>query len=147
MKTTANALCALSDPIKSILRICLNPHGFFYSLVPLLKSFSRSSTICAAQRLLEQSLSIQRKSSKTGGMPDKILPVSSVFRRFTNWLCLCSVTGTAKLTDSKQKPKAMQILLAYRNIKSNTGSKNAGTNNLTIANIDKLSPEEVTANL
>lgn len=39
------------------------------------------------------------------------------------------------------------ILLAYRNIKSNTGSKTAGTDKLTIADICKLTPEEVTANL
>ena len=37
------------------------------------------------------------------------------------------------------------ILLAYRNIKKNTGSKTAGTDKLTIANISKLTPEEVTA--
>ena len=37
------------------------------------------------------------------------------------------------------------ILLAYRKIKSNTGSKTAGTDKLTIANIGKLTPEEVTA--
>ena len=37
------------------------------------------------------------------------------------------------------------ILLAYRNIKNNTGSNTAGTDKLTIADIGKLSPEEVTA--
>ena len=37
------------------------------------------------------------------------------------------------------------ILLAYRNIKNNTGSKTAGTDKLTIADIGKLTPEEVTA--
>ncbi|MBO4779622.1 MAG: group II intron reverse transcriptase/maturase, partial [Selenomonadaceae bacterium] len=37
------------------------------------------------------------------------------------------------------------ILLAYRNIKKNTGSKTAGTDKLTIADIGKLTPEEVTA--
>ena len=37
------------------------------------------------------------------------------------------------------------ILLAYRNIKNNTGSKTAGTDKLTIADISKLTPEEVTA--
>ena len=37
------------------------------------------------------------------------------------------------------------ILLAYRNIKSNTGSNTAGTDKLTIADIGKLTPEEVTA--
>ncbi len=37
------------------------------------------------------------------------------------------------------------ILLAYRNIKNNTGSKTAGTDKLIIADIGKLSPEEVTA--
>lgn len=37
------------------------------------------------------------------------------------------------------------ILLAYRNIKNNTGSKIAGTDKLTIADIGKLTPEEVTA--
>ena len=37
------------------------------------------------------------------------------------------------------------ILLAYRNIKSNTGSNTAGTDKLTIADIGKLPPEEVTA--
>ena len=37
------------------------------------------------------------------------------------------------------------ILLAYRNIKNNTGSKTAGTDKLTIVDIGKLSPEEVTA--
>ena len=36
------------------------------------------------------------------------------------------------------------ILLAYRNIKNNTGSKTAGTDKLTIADISKLTPEEVT---
>lgn len=35
------------------------------------------------------------------------------------------------------------ILLAYRNIKSNTGSKTAGTDKLTISDIGKLSAEEV----
>lgn len=35
------------------------------------------------------------------------------------------------------------ILLAYRNIKANAGSKTAGTDNLTIQDIGKLSPEEV----
>ena len=35
------------------------------------------------------------------------------------------------------------ILLAYRNIKDNTGSKTAGTDKLTIANISKLATEEV----
>ena len=37
------------------------------------------------------------------------------------------------------------ILLAYRNIKNNAGSKTAGTDKLTIADIGKLTPEEVTA--
>lgn len=37
------------------------------------------------------------------------------------------------------------ILLAYRNIKNNTGSKTAGTDKLTIADIGKMTPEEVTA--
>jgi group II intron reverse transcriptase/maturase len=37
------------------------------------------------------------------------------------------------------------ILLAYRNIKSNTGSQTAGTDKLTIANINKLTLEEITA--
>ena len=37
------------------------------------------------------------------------------------------------------------ILLAYRNIKNNTGSNTAGTDKLTIADISKLTPEEVTA--
>ena len=37
------------------------------------------------------------------------------------------------------------ILLAYRNIKNNTGSKTAGTDKLTMADISKLTPEEVTA--
>ena len=36
------------------------------------------------------------------------------------------------------------ILLAYRNIKNNTGSHTAGTDKLTIADISKLTPEEVT---
>ena len=35
------------------------------------------------------------------------------------------------------------ILQAYRNIKNNTGSKKAGTDKLTIADIGKLTPEEV----
>lgn len=35
------------------------------------------------------------------------------------------------------------ILLAYRNIKNNTGSNTAGTDKLTIADIRKLTPEEV----
>ncbi len=39
------------------------------------------------------------------------------------------------------------ILLAYRNIKNNTGSNTAGTDKLTIADIGKLSPEEVTAKI
>ncbi|MBQ4403005.1 MAG: hypothetical protein II857_01205 [Selenomonadaceae bacterium] len=37
------------------------------------------------------------------------------------------------------------ILLAYRNIKNNTGSNTAGTDKLTIADIGKMTPEEVTA--
>ena len=37
------------------------------------------------------------------------------------------------------------ILLAYRNIKNNIGSNTAGTDKLTIADISKLTPEEVTA--
>ena len=37
------------------------------------------------------------------------------------------------------------ILLAYINIKNNTGSNTAGTDKLTIADISKLTPEEVTA--
>lgn len=36
------------------------------------------------------------------------------------------------------------ILLAYRNIKSNTGSNTAGTDKLKIADIGRLTPEEVT---
>ena len=36
------------------------------------------------------------------------------------------------------------VLLAYRNIKNNTGSNTAGTDNLTIMDIGKLTPEEVT---
>lgn len=39
------------------------------------------------------------------------------------------------------------ILLAYRNIKTNTGSMTAGTDNKTIADIGKLSPEEVIENV
>ena len=39
------------------------------------------------------------------------------------------------------------ILLAYRKIKNNTGSKTAGTDKLTIADIGKLTPEEVTAKI
>jgi len=35
------------------------------------------------------------------------------------------------------------ILLAYRNIKANTGSKTAGTDNLKITDIGRLTPEEV----
>ena len=35
------------------------------------------------------------------------------------------------------------ILLAYRNIKTNTGSKTAGTDKLTISDIEKISPDEV----
>ena len=35
------------------------------------------------------------------------------------------------------------ILLAYRNIKANTGSKTAGTDNLTIQDIGRLTPDEV----
>ena len=35
------------------------------------------------------------------------------------------------------------ILLAYRNIKNNTGSKTVGTDNLTIKDIEKLTSEEV----
>ena len=37
------------------------------------------------------------------------------------------------------------ILLAYRNIKNNTGSNTAGTDELTIANIRKLITEEMVA--
>ena len=37
------------------------------------------------------------------------------------------------------------ILLAYRNIKNNTGSKNAGTDKLTITDISKQIPGEVVA--
>jgi len=37
------------------------------------------------------------------------------------------------------------ILLAYRNIKTNTGSKTAGTDKLTIGDIGRLSPDEVVA--
>lgn len=37
------------------------------------------------------------------------------------------------------------ILLAYRNIKNNTGSQTAGTDKLTIADINKLTLEEITA--
>ena len=37
------------------------------------------------------------------------------------------------------------IMLAYRNIKNNIGSKTAGTDKLTIADISKLKSEEVTA--
>ena len=37
------------------------------------------------------------------------------------------------------------ILLAYRNIKDNAGSNTAGTDKLTIADIGKMTPEEVTA--
>lgn len=39
--------------------------------------------------------------------------------------------------------KRENILLAYRNIKTNTGSNTAGTDNLTIENIGGLSPEDV----
>ena len=35
------------------------------------------------------------------------------------------------------------ILLAYRNIKKNTGSKTSGTDNLTIEDIGKCTPDEV----
>ena len=35
------------------------------------------------------------------------------------------------------------ILLAYRNMKTNTGSKTAGTDNLTIGDIGRLTPDEV----
>ena len=35
------------------------------------------------------------------------------------------------------------IMLAYRNIKANTGSKTAGTDKLIISDIAKLSPDEV----
>ena len=37
------------------------------------------------------------------------------------------------------------ILLAYRNIKKKTGSNTAGSDKLTITDIGKLTPEEVTA--
>ena len=37
------------------------------------------------------------------------------------------------------------ILPAYRNIKSNTGSNTAGTDKLTVTDIGKLTPEEVSA--
>ena len=39
------------------------------------------------------------------------------------------------------------ILLAYRKIKTNIGSNTAGTDKLTIADIGKLTPEEVTAKI
>lgn len=39
--------------------------------------------------------------------------------------------------------KRENILLAYRNIKTNTGSNTAGTDGLTIKDIEKLTPEEV----
>lgn len=39
--------------------------------------------------------------------------------------------------------KRENILLAYRNIKTNTGSNTAGTDNLTIENIGRLTPEDV----
>ena len=39
--------------------------------------------------------------------------------------------------------KRENILLAYRNIKANTGSNTAGTDKLTIKDIGKLTPEEV----
>ena len=39
------------------------------------------------------------------------------------------------------------ILLAYRNIKANTGSKTAGTDNLTIGDIGRLPPDEVVAKI
>ena len=37
------------------------------------------------------------------------------------------------------------ILLAYRNIKNDTGSKNAGTDKFTISDIGKITPKEVIA--
>ena len=37
------------------------------------------------------------------------------------------------------------ILLAYRNVKNNTGSNTAGTDKLTLSDISKLTPEKVTA--
>ena len=43
--------------------------------------------------------------------------------------------------------KRENILLAYRNIKTNTGSKTAGTDQLTIGDIGKLSPDEVVNNV
>ena len=39
--------------------------------------------------------------------------------------------------------KRENILLAYRNIKTNTGSNTADTDNLTIKDIGRLSPEDV----
>ena len=39
--------------------------------------------------------------------------------------------------------KRENILLAYRNIKTCTGSNTAGTDNLTIKDIGRLTPEEV----
>ncbi len=41
--------------------------------------------------------------------------------------------------------KRENILLAYRNIKTNTGSNTAGTDKLTIKDIGKLTPEEIVA--
>lgn len=41
--------------------------------------------------------------------------------------------------------KRENILLAYRNIKTNAGSKTAGTDKLTIKDIGKLTPDEVVA--
>ena len=39
--------------------------------------------------------------------------------------------------------KRENILLAYRNIKTNTGSNTTGTDDLTIKDIGRLTPEEV----
>jgi len=39
------------------------------------------------------------------------------------------------------------ILLAYRNMKTNTGSKTAGTDNLTIGDIGRLPPDEIVENV
>ena len=52
--------------------------------------------------------------------------------------------GGKKFTNLMDIVLSMEnILLAYRNIKNNTGSKTAGTDKLTISDISKLTTEEV----
>ena len=57
------------------------------------------------------------------------------------------LAGCFGLISGRHYLKRENILLAYRNIKTNTGSKTAGTDQLTIGDIGKLSPDEVVNNV